>query len=86
MSLKYQLQAHRSDVDTLLGESTGQTRKEEFIAAIVSNPNASVASEELRMLDRQARIEKLRQNGWQRKRFDASRYERLCNDVLAELS
>lgn len=86
VSLKYQLQAHRSDVDALLGGSTSHMRKKDFISAIVSNPESSVASEELRALDRQARIAKLRQNGWQRKRFDASRYERLCNDVLAELS
>ncbi|KAK4251974.1 hypothetical protein C7999DRAFT_27663 [Corynascus novoguineensis] len=35
--------------------------------------------------DRQARIERLRKNGWQRKRFDATRYEELCEAVLAEL-
>ena len=34
---------------------------------------------------RAARIERLRQGGWRRKRFDASRYEVLCQAVLAEL-
>ncbi|KAK0617935.1 hypothetical protein B0T17DRAFT_316833 [Bombardia bombarda] len=42
--------------------------------------------EDLRTLERQARIERLRSNGWQRKRFDARRYEELCETVLAEMS
>lgn len=36
--------------------------------------------------DRLARIERLRKSGWQRKRFDPSKYEELCDTVLAELS
>jgi hypothetical protein len=36
-------------------------------------------------LDRQERIERLRKNGWRRKRFDPSRYEELAKEVLAEL-
>lgn len=42
--------------------------------------------EEARTQDRMARIDKLRMNGWKRKRFDASRYEVLCETVLAELN
>ena len=34
---------------------------------------------------RAARIERLRRGGWRRKRFDASRYEVLCEAVMAEL-
>lgn len=34
---------------------------------------------------RRARIERLRRSGWQRKRFDGTRYEVLCEEVLAEL-
>ncbi|KAF6841381.1 hypothetical protein CPLU01_00512 [Colletotrichum plurivorum] len=41
--------------------------------------------DELRNLDIKARIERLRQNNWQRRRFDASRYEALRESVLAEL-
>lgn len=36
-------------------------------------------------LDRQARIQRLRESGWQRRRFDARRYEELCDTALAEL-
>ncbi|KAK1834834.1 hypothetical protein QBC39DRAFT_10985 [Podospora conica] len=46
----------------------------------------AVDNEELRRADRQARIERLRKNGWQRKRFDARRYEELCETVLLELA
>ncbi|KAK0745956.1 hypothetical protein B0T18DRAFT_325983 [Schizothecium vesticola] len=49
-------------------------------------PAAADDSEELRRADRQARIERLRKNGWQRKRFDARRYEELCETVLLELA
>lgn len=42
--------------------------------------------DEARTQDRIARIDKLRMNGWKRKRFDASRYEVLCETVMAELN
>ncbi|KAI7788896.1 hypothetical protein LA080_004998 [Diaporthe eres] len=42
--------------------------------------------DEARAQDRIARIDKLRMNGWKRKRFDASRYEVLCGTVMAELN
>ncbi|KAF3769116.1 hypothetical protein M406DRAFT_63072 [Cryphonectria parasitica EP155] len=42
--------------------------------------------DELRSKDRQARIDRLRMSGWKRKRFDASRYEQLCDVVMEELS
>lgn len=46
----------------------------------------SETPDETRELDRQARIERLRKNGWQRKRFDPTRYEELCETVMAEIS
>ncbi|KAK1847492.1 hypothetical protein CCHR01_09893 [Colletotrichum chrysophilum] len=42
-------------------------------------------NDELRSLDIKARIEKLRQNNWQRRRFDVGRYEALRESALAEL-
>lgn len=42
--------------------------------------------DEARSRDRRARIDKLRMAGWKRKRFDASRYEDLCDTVLEELN
>lgn len=50
--------------------------------------NGSVISDgdEERNKDRQARIDKLRMTGWKRKRFDATRYEVLCDVVMSELN
>jgi hypothetical protein len=42
-------------------------------------------SEEMRVFELRARIERLRSNGWRRPRFDARRYESLCDSVLSEL-
>lgn len=42
--------------------------------------------EDARFRDRQARIERLRLCGWQRKRFDGRPYEELCGTVLAEIA
>ncbi|ROW11162.1 hypothetical protein VMCG_00996 [Cytospora schulzeri] len=42
--------------------------------------------DEAKVQDRRARIDKLRMNGWKRERFDASRYEELCEQVMAELA
>jgi hypothetical protein len=43
------------------------------------------ANAEARAAEKQARIERLRKNGWVRKRFDGRRYEELAREVLAEL-
>lgn len=36
--------------------------------------------------ERKARIDRLKMSGWRRKRFDASRYEVLCDVVMTELN
>ena len=41
--------------------------------------------EEARAMDLRDRILKLKSTGWKRKRFDAEKYERLCEVALAEL-
>lgn len=56
------------------------------IISITSNSSATSGVDEDRSRDRQARIDKLRMNGWNRKRFDATRYEVLCEVVMSELS
>lgn len=52
----------------------------------VGSVNGGGDDDEARAQDRVARIDKLRMNGWKRKRFDASRYEVLCETVMAELN
>ncbi|KAK4149498.1 hypothetical protein C8A00DRAFT_46903 [Chaetomidium leptoderma] len=54
--------------------------------APAATTTAKRTAEETRALDRQARIERLRKSGWQRKRFDGTPYEELCEAVLAELA
>lgn len=41
--------------------------------------------EEMKKAELKARVERLRVNGWKRERFDAERYQRLCEQALAEL-
>ena len=42
-------------------------------------------NQDLRKLDLQIRIERLRANGWQRKRFDAQKYETLRDNAMADM-
>ena len=42
-------------------------------------------SEEAKAADLKARIERLKKNGWTRKRFRPERYQELCAKALAEL-
>jgi hypothetical protein len=46
---------------------------------------ASQANAELRALELQVRVNRLRAAGWPRPRFDADRYETLRENALAEL-
>lgn len=84
-SLKMQVAGHLASVEELLSApvspllSGTADKSDEKQAHIVS-------SEELRRQERNARIERLRKTGWQRKRFDARRYEELCEAVMAELN
>jgi hypothetical protein len=41
--------------------------------------------EEMKKAELKDRIERLRERGWKRERFDAERYQRLCEQTLAEL-
>jgi hypothetical protein len=84
-SLKEQLHHHRANLDALLedrsldlGLASGRTTP--------ASMTDSSADDEMRTLDRKARIERLRASGWQRKRFDFRRYENLRSTALAELS
>lgn len=45
-----------------------------------------VEESEEKARERKARIDRLKMSGWRRKRFDASRYEVLCDVVMTELN
>jgi hypothetical protein len=80
--LRGQLTSHAAELDRLLAAGASPTVPD----ALLERPESrTTTGEDLRALDRQARIERLRQSGWQRKRFDPRRYEELRESVLAEL-
>jgi hypothetical protein len=90
--LRAQLARHSASVDELLAGKDSEGRPRSLFLAAAETVRASSRlstisdSDEFRMMDRQARIERLRKNGWQRKRFDARRYEELCETVMSELA
>ncbi|OAA54732.1 hypothetical protein SPI_08603 [Niveomyces insectorum RCEF 264] len=77
--LKSQLALHRANVDALL-QAPADYGEEASVRA------PTPVDEETYALERKARIARLRESGWQRKRFDPSRYEALRTAALAELS
>ncbi|MBV1838886.1 hypothetical protein KUA11_17050, partial [Acetobacter estunensis] len=49
-------------------------------------PRAALSTNaEMKHLDLRTRIDRLRANGWQRKRFDAKRYEEFREQVMADM-
>lgn len=68
-----------------LSSQNGNRHRSESSMSLASNSSSSFGDEE-RSKDRQARIDKLRMAGWKRKRFDATRYEVLCDVVMSELN
>lgn len=64
----------------------GRRRSSNSSIMSFSSLGSSGDEDEARMRDRRARIDKLRMNGWKRERFDGSRYEELCEEVMAELA
>ncbi|KAK4185525.1 hypothetical protein QBC35DRAFT_516862 [Podospora australis] len=78
--LRRQLSRHAASLSETLSKPSSSA------VAAVARSRSGKTVEELKALDKLARIERLRRNGWQRQRFDARRYEELCEAVLAELS
>lgn len=84
--------AHRSFA-LLSGLQRQITRHLSFIEtdlALARNPpptatNLGLCDDERRALDLQARIERLRASGWQRRRFDVQRYEQLREKAMADM-
>jgi hypothetical protein len=80
-SLREQLTAHLASIESELSKPSAEER-----LSGRSTPDCLGNSDELRVLEIRSRIERLKQNGWQRKRFDVTRYETLRESVMAELS
>lgn len=71
-SLRRQIAAHLAAVDA------------ELAAAATKTPLLA-CNEEMRALELRTRIAKLKANGWQRRRFDAAKYEALRESAMADL-
>ncbi|OAQ99194.1 hypothetical protein LLEC1_02272 [Akanthomyces lecanii] len=56
------------------------------ITAVLSSKPSVPADAETRALELHSRIERLRANGWKRKRFDAQRYEEFREQVMSDMS
>ncbi|KKA26280.1 hypothetical protein TD95_000001 [Thielaviopsis punctulata] len=84
-SLRAEVTSHLAAVEAMVAQPN---EDEDMI--VVSGRSTPIDmfkdSEEMRSLDIRARIERLRQNNWQRRRFDARKYEMLAESALAELS
>ncbi|KAH6853667.1 hypothetical protein B0I37DRAFT_12626 [Chaetomium sp. MPI-CAGE-AT-0009] len=95
--LRAQLARHSTSLDQLLlltqtrsscpnGNNTNDPATKATKATTTpAAPERPPRGSEARAQDRQARVERLRKTGWQRRRFDATPYEALCEAVLAEL-
>ncbi|KAK6227231.1 hypothetical protein QIS74_00786 [Colletotrichum tabaci] len=81
-SLRSQIAVHIADIEEQLATPSQTFPSVNSLPTRAATPELS---DELRSLDIKARIERLRQNNWQRRRFDSSRYEALRESVLAEL-
>ena len=44
-----------------------------------------VDKEEMKKVEMTARLQRLKENGWRRDRFDGEKYHKLCEKVLEEL-
>ncbi|CAN8098829.1 unnamed protein product [Discula destructiva] len=78
-------QSRRGSVAVNFSGDDGAGRPRRSTGALSSSSNEDGESEET-VRERKARIDRLKMSGWRRKRFDASRYEELCDVVLAELN
>lgn len=80
-SLKTQLARHRANLETVIATPPVVEEASDVYTFRCPTP----VDEGAQAIDRKARIERLRKNGWQRKRFDPSRYEALRYAAIAEL-
>ena len=75
------LATHLRSVDDLISA----TNEAQAVRYTTRNLAGYADDEEARAADLRERIQRLRTRGWARNRFDATRYEQLCEAALAEL-
>lgn len=57
----------------------------EINATLAPKSSCVPVNEDMRALELRSRIERLRANGWKRKRFDARRYDEFREQVMADM-
>ncbi|KAI9760083.1 MAG: hypothetical protein M4579_001916 [Chaenotheca gracillima] len=82
-SLSTQVATHLSELDTLIAR-TAEDQASRRITRFADLRHARF-DEDLRALDRRSRIERMREQGWVKKRFDPRKYQMLARTALAEL-
>ncbi|KAJ4297094.1 hypothetical protein N0V88_004011 [Collariella sp. IMI 366227] len=88
-SLRSQLARHSTSLEEMLANAartTTNSHSRTHSRSMSTSSTSSFGGEDARAADRKERIERLRNCGWQRKRFNARRYEELCESVMAEMS
>lgn len=90
-TLRIQLASYLASIDAQLSPhapaAAGLRSRFSFsVPARAASPESSALGDEMRILELRARIERLRAAGWERPRFNAQRYQELCDNVITELS
>lgn len=63
----------------------GRSNQPNLFAAFSAGGIDGMDMDELRKAELKARVERLRETGWKKERFEAQRYQNLCEQALAEL-
>ncbi|KAI9834757.1 MAG: hypothetical protein M1819_002843 [Sarea resinae] len=83
VSLSESIQDHLKAVDSqIISISEAQAN---WKLPIPFKLHAGAPQEDINLVEKRARIERLRANGWKRERYCGARYEDLCQRALAEL-
>ncbi|ROT37460.1 hypothetical protein SODALDRAFT_361168 [Sodiomyces alkalinus F11] len=90
-TLRIQLASYLASIDAQLSPSVPATAglRSRFSFSVptrAASPEPLTSNDEMRAIQLRSRIERLRAAGWERPRFNARRYEELCDNVLSELS
>ncbi|KAL5615412.1 hypothetical protein BROUX41_005459 [Berkeleyomyces rouxiae] len=86
-SLRSEVASHLASVEAIISDPENGHGNSTPMSSGRSTPiDAFKDSLEMRSLDIKARIERLRTNNWQRRRFDAGKYKALAESALAELA
>ncbi|KAM5351604.1 hypothetical protein ACJ41O_004327 [Fusarium nematophilum] len=85
-SLQRQVVRHLAFIEAELHQAAVENQKPFSPVSVTIAPPVLLSVDERRPPELQARIERLRAKGWERKRFDLRRYEELRESAVADMS